>query len=191
MQVIVHNDPAQARASKRVDGVLVAIGLFVLIRFGVRALFRPRRAPHEGNRRETATRTGLDGCLRAVPDRGRVACEEGDGQLAEARIAKTLANQRIGYHLLLRNRLTKRSGAHSSAGERPLHTREVPGSIPGVPTLNLAAKPTRFVIVGLCSWLRMIGPGNELETPRGYLRASRGPESLGGRQIHGDACARV
>ena len=25
-------------------------------------------------------------------------------------------------------------GAHSSAGERPLHTREVPGSIPGAPT---------------------------------------------------------
>jgi hypothetical protein len=24
-------------------------------------------------------------------------------------------------------------GAHSSAGERPLHTREVPGSIPGAP----------------------------------------------------------
>src|SRR5437879_5278005 len=26
------------------------------------------------------------------------------------------------------------AGGHSSAGERPLHTREVPGSIPGAPT---------------------------------------------------------
>jgi hypothetical protein len=26
-------------------------------------------------------------------------------------------------------------GAHSSAGERPLHTREVPGSIPGAPII--------------------------------------------------------
>src|SRR5437588_3429086 len=30
--------------------------------------------------------------------------------------------------------LFRSSGAHSSAGERPLHTREVPGSIPGAPT---------------------------------------------------------
>jgi hypothetical protein len=35
---------------------------------------------------------------------------------------------------LRRSRLSSvRSRAHSSAGERPLHTREVPGSIPGAP----------------------------------------------------------
>jgi hypothetical protein len=34
-----------------------------------------------------------------------------------------------------------RSRAHSSAGERPLHTREVPGSIPGAPmTLEAALR---------------------------------------------------
>src|SRR6266550_2845766 len=32
-----------------------------------------------------------------------------------------------------------RSRAHSSAGERPLHTREVPGSIPGAPMASQAA----------------------------------------------------
>ncbi len=31
-------------------------------------------------------------------------------------------------------------GAHSSAGERPLHTREVPGSIPGAPTEPAGAR---------------------------------------------------
>jgi hypothetical protein len=31
------------------------------------------------------------------------------------------------------------SRAHSSAGERPLHTREVPGSIPGAPMASQAA----------------------------------------------------
>jgi hypothetical protein len=48
MQVIAHNDPAQAQARKLVDAVLVAIGLFLLIRFGVSCAIRPRRAPHEG-----------------------------------------------------------------------------------------------------------------------------------------------
>ncbi len=36
-------------------------------------------------------------------------------------------------------------GAHSSAGERPLHTREVPGSIPGAPMVEIACS------AGLCS----------------------------------------
>jgi hypothetical protein len=41
-----------------------------------------------------------------------------------------------------------RSRAHSSAGERPLHTREVPGSIPGAPTRKPAAaerSPTGYM----------------------------------------------
>src|SRR5438270_2509776 len=39
-------------------------------------------------------------------------------------------------------RYPRPAGAHSSAGERPLHTREVPGSIPGAPILgNGLVKP--------------------------------------------------
>jgi hypothetical protein len=38
-------------------------------------------------------------------------------------------------------------GAHSSAGERPLHTREVSGSIPGAPTYEIAAR-RRFSFSG-------------------------------------------
>jgi hypothetical protein len=50
----------------------------------------------------------------------------------------------------------RRLGAHSSAGERPLHTREVPGSIPGAPTSKTPAN--RCVCFGCgrngqCAWL--------------------------------------
>jgi hypothetical protein len=40
-----------------------------------------------------------------------------------------------------------RSRAHSSAGERSLHTREVPGSIPGAPILATPMS-TRFAARG-------------------------------------------
>ena len=36
-------------------------------------------------------------------------------------------------------------GAHSSAGERPLHTREVPGSIPGAPIAGSTCNATSFL----------------------------------------------
>src|SRR3954451_10406125 len=51
--------------------------------------------------------------------------------------------------------------AHSSAGERSLHTREVPGSIPGAPTHQTAAY-MRFLhlakVTGRCSRSRGTWP---------------------------------
>jgi hypothetical protein len=38
------------------------------------------------------------------------------------------------------------SRAHSSAGERPLHTREVPGSIPGAPTSSAWSRKPLSVV---------------------------------------------
>ena len=43
------------------------------------------------------------------------------------------------------------SRAHSSAGERSLHTREVPGSIPGAPINALAATQKRLVTRSRCA----------------------------------------
>jgi hypothetical protein len=64
------------------------------------------------------------------------------------------------------------SRAHSSAGERPLHTREVPGSIPGAPTFKDPAKG------GLLF--------SALRTPRAdasLLRVPGARESPSGRRI--------
>jgi hypothetical protein len=41
-----------------------------------------------------------------------------------------------------------RSRAHSSAGERPLHTREVPGSIPGAPIAVFRIVAAFFILGG-------------------------------------------
>jgi hypothetical protein len=46
--------------------------------------------------------------------------------------------------------------AHSSAGERPLHTREVPGSIPGAPTMERPWKRglSKFLVGNRGVWLQ-------------------------------------
>src|SRR5712691_11497178 len=51
-----------------------------------------------------------------------------------------------------------RSRAHSSAGERPLHTREVPSSIPGAPTFLVGLGSSLFGVpfAGLrCEFVRL------------------------------------
>jgi hypothetical protein len=72
------------------------------------------------------------------------------------------------------------SRAHSSAGERSLHTREVPGSIPGAPTEKGRWKQC------LSSWLspevgrRRRGRANELQSSAQVPRRSAAVRHLGG-----------
>src|SRR5688500_16838600 len=88
--------------------------------------------------------------------------------------------------------------AHSSAGERPLHTREVPGSIPGATTYAIAARrrsrfsgsTTDFPLdpgadPGVRGGLTRIGRlkaittgplgtlAGMIETPQGFIRTKR------------------
>jgi hypothetical protein len=54
----------------------------------------------------------------------------------------------------------RRLGAHSSAGERPLHTREVPGSIPGAPiTARVARRIWLIQEVHACRVCQKSAPG--------------------------------
>jgi hypothetical protein len=60
-----------------------------------------------------------------------------------------------------------RSRAHSSAGERPLHTREVPGSIPGAPTTREPAGNGGLSLIPRQSALTssLYGPGGPGGSP--------------------------
>ena len=69
------------------------------------------------------------------PDVTVVGVEEGGAEVP-------IKNRRRLGAAPRRGRLASRSRAHSSAGERSLHTREVPGSIPVRP--SRPAQPNRF-----------------------------------------------
>ncbi len=79
-----------------------------------------------------------DGCTAAPPGRGyryeRLAIDPSPMR-AIAALADGTADRRTGCGDRARSRALALhpSRAHSSAGERSLHTREVPGSIPGAP----------------------------------------------------------
>jgi hypothetical protein len=68
-------------------------------------------------------------------------------------------------------------GAHSSAGERPLHTREVPGSIPGAPIFfRLPARKPHGYVCQACRgcWECSCGA-----YPRAYLESDHLSSSRG------------
>ena len=94
------------------------------------------------HRRAGADRPRLDGPLAGCRRRGR--SEQGRGVGMHRGSAQSSGRMDLdgGAPEWLFVVLGLESGprAHSSAGERSLHTREVPGSIPGAPTL-----PCRFV----------------------------------------------
>ena len=88
------------------------------------------RRPRGRGRRHRAGRR-----RSAAPPRERVGARVGRGCLRPSRRRRDTGRPRSGQSLPLTS-----SRAHSSAGERSLHTREVPGSIPGAPIKNVHFK---------------------------------------------------
>jgi hypothetical protein len=69
-----------------------------------------------------------------------------------------------------------RPGAHSSAGERPLHTREVRGSIPRAPTFFVSASGDaaghQVLVQSGCKGARQTGSAGQVRQPHRSHRSS-------------------
>ena len=126
---------------------------------------------------DRADRDGIDVVLhRRIFARVRRRCEGRAGRVNAASQPRAHRSFRPSGSPAPRALALQPSRAHSSAGERSLHTREVPGSIPGAPIKNVYFK--RFLMLGHNSiphWLPAIGRSSR-RAPRS-LRLS--PPSAG------------
>ena len=101
-------------------------------------------------------------------------CEPRQGREAAA---LSIPSRRRGFISTgCRGLFSFRSRAHSSAGERPLHTREVPGSIPGTPIQTRSGRLNS----------QRPRPPSSLAVPRHRPGAASGPSSRCSGRPHGE-----